>query len=184
MSLLAAWLLLSGTSVELDPAWQPVADPKALFSAAKVYCSDPNPERRTCAGMTWFSAAPDGSMRHRSVEALSNQHNLAVQSTGRLRWDGDTTCFVLGEESFASAQLVTLAAPHTPVSKQRYQLYFKEERVLPLLDRTICARIYRHRDTGAYLSVGTVDAEFAGELMSSFSFIDVQSGYRLRAAND
>lgn len=184
MSLFVALLLLSDTSVELDPAWQPVADPAALMTGSVIHCMEPDPVRRTCLSMAWYSKTPDGQLRYRMVHALSNQLGLAVQTTGTLHWEDGAVCFKVDESTVDSAHLVWLSAPHARVTDRRYFLYFKEEVMQALANRSLCGRAYRHRDTGAYLSVGTVDGEFAGGLMQSFSLIDAKSGYRLRAAND
>jgi hypothetical protein len=183
MSLLFA-LLLSGTTVELDPAWQPVAEPKKLLSSGKIQCLEPDVARRTCLSMSWLSNLPSGETRFRTVYALSNQHGLAVQTKGTMQWEGEKTCLVLDAAALEPSFLVKLAAPHNRITDPRYFLYFKEQGIQALVNRTICGRIYHHRDTGAYLNIGTVDGEFAGEMMYNFSFIDAQSGYRLRAAND
>lgn len=184
MSLLAAMLFLSGTSVELDPAWEPMADPKTLLSSGKIQCLEPDVARRTCLSMSWINNMPSGEARYRTVYALSNQHGLAVQTTGTMRWEGSKACLVLDVAALEPSFLVKLAAPHARVTDPRFFLYFKEQGVQALINRTICGDTYRHRDTGAYLSVGTVDGEFAGELMYNFAFIDAKSGYRLRATND
>lgn len=183
MSVLLAFLL-SGTTVELDPAWQKIADPKSLLVSGKIQCLDPDPIQRTCRGMTWISAGPDGSVNFRSIEAFSNQHGLAFQLHGKLSWQGDAVCFELERDMLNSARLVKLSAPHARVTDPRYFIMVKEAGLDAFFNRTICGHAYRHRDTGDLLSVGTVDGEFAGELMQAFAMIDAKAGYRLLAAND
>ena len=183
MSLLAA-LLLSGTSVELDPAWQPVENPQALASNGQIQCLEPDVVGRTCLAMSWYKAAPGGETRFRTVYALSNQHGLAVQTSGAVRWEGDAACTKMDGTTFETSFLVKLAAPHARITDRRYFLYFREEAVQAFANQNVCGRTYRHRDTGDYLSVGTINGEFAGGLMQGFSLIDAEAGYRLRAAND
>jgi hypothetical protein len=183
MSVLLAFLL-SGTTVELDPAWQKMADPKSLLVSGKIQCSEPDPVQRTCRGMAWFGAAPDGSMNFRSIEAISNQHGLAIQAHGKLSWQGDAVCYNIERDTLNSARLVKLSAPHARITDPRYFVIVKEAGLDALFNRTICGHAYRHRDTGDLLSVGTIDGEFAGELMHGFAMIDAKAGYRLRAAND
>jgi hypothetical protein len=123
-------------------------------------------------------------MRYKSVEAISNRLGLAIQTQGSLSWQGNAVCFDFEADTIKGAQLVKLSAPHARVTDPRYYMFVKEAGLDALFNRKICGHAYRHRDTGDLLSVGTVDGEFAGELMHGFAMIDAKAGYRLRAAND
>jgi hypothetical protein len=179
MSILAA-ILLSGTTVELDPAWKVVADPLAPVREGKIQCTTPDPARKTCSGFTWASILPDGRLRERTVHTLGNSPVYATESVTVSTLENGQFCARITMDDINNARIVRASAPHAAVNDRNLYIIFKQGMVDALLGKKYCAQVYRNSDTGDWMSVGTLDGEFAGELMILFSWISPGDGYRLK----
>ncbi|WP_156377601.1 hypothetical protein [Sphingopyxis sp. Root1497] len=181
MAFAFALMLLAGADFGLDPAWKPVADPLAPARAGKIQCHDPDPAARTCRLMTWFDTRADGGVAVRQLTALANAPTLAAEARFRLTREGDALCGVVDDAYMAGFRIVSSRAPHAPVNDKRLILLYRDALVATLWKRKTCAYEYARADDPMQQEVGTVDGEFAGELMSQYLWIDPGAGWRLKA---
>jgi hypothetical protein len=179
MSLFAA-ILLSSTTVEIDPAWKRVDAPLAQVGAGKIQCIDPDETRRTCAAFIWHSVQPDRRIRVRSVSALANTSAYATESVSYVTYEDGQYCQHVSMADIDALRLVRASAPYTVINDSRLTLQLRQGMVDAIAGKKICEETLRHAETGAWMSVGTIDGEFAGELMSLFSWISASDGYRLK----
>jgi hypothetical protein len=181
MSLFAALLLLSGTTFDIDPAYKPVRDPLADARAGKIQCHDPDPAARTCRIMTWLSEGADGRVQVRQLTALSDSPALAAELRMAATREGEGLCGVVNDAYMAGFRIVGGRAPYAPVNDKRYAILYRDALVATLWNRKTCAYAYARPGDPLQLEVGTVDGEFAGEMMSNYIWIGANAGYRLKA---
>lgn len=181
MSLLAALLLVSGTGFDIDPAWKPVRDPLADARAGRVQCHEPDTAAHTCRVMTWFSEGADGRIQVRQLTALSDSPSVAAELRMGVTREGEGLCGVVNEAYMAGFRIVSARAPYAPLNDKRYRILYRDALVATLWNRKSCAYAFARSDDAMQLEVGTVDGEFAGEMMSSYIWIDPGAGYRLKA---
>ena len=181
MSLLAALLLISGTTFDIDPAYKPVRDQLAPARAGQIQCHDPDPAARTCRIMTWLSEGAGGRVQVRQLTALSDSPSLAAELRMAATREGDGLCGVVDEAYMAGFRIVGGRAPYAPANDKRYAILYRDALVATLWKRKTCAFGYARPDDATQLEVGTVDGEFAGEMMSQYIWISPGAGYRLKA---
>lgn len=181
MSLIAALLLVSGTTFDIDPAYKPVRDPLADARAGKIQCHEPDTAARTCRIMTWLSDEGDGRVKVRQLTALSDSPALAAELRMAVTREGAGLCGVVNDAYMAGFRIVSSRAPYAPANDKRYAILYRETLVATLWNRKSCAYAYARPDDPLQLEVGTVDGEFAGEMMSNYIWISPGAGYRLKA---
>ena len=181
MSLMAALLLVSGTSFDIDPAYKPVKDQLADARAGKIQCHDPDTAERTCRIMTWLSEGTGGRVQVRQLTALSDSPSLAAELRMAATREGAGLCGVVNDAYMAGFRIVSGRAPYAPADAQRYAILYRDALVATLWNRKTCAYAYARPDDPLHLEVGTVDGEFAGEMMSNYIWIGANAGYRLKA---
>jgi hypothetical protein len=181
MSLLAALLLISGTTVDIDPAYKPVRDPLAAAKTGQIQCHDPDPDARTCRIMTWLREGTGGRVQVRQLTALSDSPSLAAELRMAATREGGGLCGVVDEAYMAGFRIVSGRAPYAPANDKRYAILYRDALVATLWNRKTCAFAYARPDEAMQLEVGTVDGEFAGEMMSQYIWINPGAGYRLKA---
>lgn len=181
MTFIAALLLMSGTAFDLDPAWKPVADPLAPARAGKFQCHEPDTAARTCRIMTWFGERADGRVQVWQLTALSDSPALAAELKMALTREGAGFCGVVDDAYMAGFRIVSSRAPHAVFNDKRYSILYRQAMIDALWNRKACAYAFARADDARLMEVGTVDGEFAGELMSSYIWIDAGAGYRLKA---
>lgn len=181
MSFAFALMLFAAPDFGLDPAWQPVADPLAPARAGKVQCLDPDPAARSCRGMAWFDLRPDGSVEARQIIIFPNMPAYAAEARFRLRREGAALCGVLSETEMASHRVVHSRAPFAPARDDRIIILFREAMVGALWNRKLCSHHYARTGDDLMQEVGTIDGQFAGELMSLYIWVDPKAGWRLKA---
>lgn len=181
MSLLAMLLLVSGTNFDIDPAYKPVRDQLAEARAGKVQCHDPDPAARTCRIMTWLSEGAGGRVQVRQLTALSDSPSIAAELRMTATREGDALCGVVNDAYMAGFRIVSGRAPYPAAGNGRYAILYRNELVATLWNRKTCAYAYARPDDPLHLEVGTVDGEFAGEMMSNYIWIGANAGYRLKA---
>jgi hypothetical protein len=176
-----ALMLLAGTDFGLDPAWKPVADPLAAARAGQVQCLDPDPAARTCRGMAWFDVRADGGVQVRQITILANMPAMAAEVRFPLKREGAALCGMMTEAHIANHRIVSSRAPFAPVRDEQLYLVYREALVATLLNRKLCSYHYTRDGDALGQEVGTIDGQFAGELMSLYSWIDPKAGWRLKA---
>lgn len=181
MSMLAALLLLSGPNFDLDPAYKPVGDPLAEARAGRIQCHDPDIAARTCRIMTWFSEGAGNKVQVRQLTALSDSPALAAELRMAATREGAGLCGVVGDAYMAGFRIVSSRAPHAPIADKRYSILYRDALVSTLWNRKTCSYGYAKPDDPLQLEVGTVDGQFAGEMMSNYIWIGAGAGYRLKA---
>lgn len=181
MSLTVALLLLSGASFDIDPAYKPVRDQLAEARGGKVQCHDPDTAARTCRIMTWLSEGAGGRVQVRQLTALSDSPSLAAELRMTATREGEALCGVVNDAYMAGFRIVSGRAPYAPADAGRYAILYRNELVATLWNRKTCAYAYARPDDPLQLEVGTVDGEFAGEMMSNYIWIGANAGYRLKA---
>jgi len=181
MSMLAMLLLVPGASFDIDPAYKPVRDPLADARAGRIQCHDPDTAERTCRIMTWLSEAPGGPVQVRQLTALSDNPSLAAESRMAATHEGEGLCGVVNDAYTAGFRIVSGRAPHAPADAKRYAILYRDALVATLWNRKTCAYAYARLGDAVQLEVGTVDGEFAGEMMSNYIWISPDAGYRLKA---
>jgi hypothetical protein len=181
MSLIAALLLLSGPGFDLDPAYKPVKDPLAPSRAGKVQCHEPDTAAKTCRIMTWFSEGANGAVQVRQLTALSDSPALAAELKVGIAREGPAFCGVVNDAYMAGFRIVSSRAPYPAADNKRYAILYRQAMIEALWNRKACSYAYARPDDPQLLEVGTVDSQFAGELMSSYIWIDAAAGYRLKA---
>ncbi|MHA4835102.1 hypothetical protein [Sphingopyxis sp. MSC1_008] len=181
MSLLAMLLLVSGTGFDIDPAYKPVRDQLAEARAGKVQCHDPDPAARTCRIMTWLSEGAGGRVQVRQLTALSDGPSIAAELRMTATREGDALCGVVNDAYMAGFRIVSGRTPYLAAGNGRYAILYRNELVATLWNRKTCAYAYARPDDPLHLEVGTVDGEFAGEMMSNYIWIGANAGYRLKA---
>lgn len=179
MSLAAALLLM--TSFAIDPAYKPVKDPLAPARAGKIQCHEPDLAAKTCRIMTWFSEGEGGGVQARQLTALSDSPALAAELRIGLTREGSAFCGVVNETYMAGFRIVSSRAPYPAADNRRYAILYREAMIGALWNRKACSYLFARPDEDMQLEVGTVDGEFAGELMSSYVWIDANAGWRLKA---
>ncbi|MBK6412752.1 hypothetical protein [Sphingopyxis sp.] len=181
MSIAFALMLMSGTTFDLDPAYKPVRDQLAPARAGQIQCHEPDTAARTCRIMTWLSAGVDGRVQVRQLTALSDSPALAAELRMTVTREGDAICGVVNDAYMAGFRIVGSRAPHAPISDKRYTILYRDTLVGALWNRKTCAYAYARPDNAMQIEVGTVDGEFAGEMMSQYIWISPGAGYRLKA---
>ena len=181
MSLIAALLLMSGTTFDLDPAYKPIKDQLAPARAGKRQCHEPDVAARTCRMMTWFSEGADGRVQARQLTALADSPSLAAELRIGLTREGAAFCGVVDDSYMAGFRIVSGRAPYPPADNKRYAILYREGLLATLWNRKTCSYAFARPDDDMQLEVGTVDGEFAGELMASYIWIDAGAGFRLKA---
>ena len=181
MPLAFALILLAGTDFGLDPAWKPLADPLAAARVGKIQCHDPDPAARTCRVMTWLDARPDGAVAVRQLTALPSSLAYAAEAKFRVTREGAALCGTVDDAYMAGFRIVASRAPYAPVNDKRLMLLYRQGLVETLWHRKICSRGFARDDDPVEQEIGTVDGEFAGELMSRYMWIDPGAGWRLKA---
>lgn len=181
MSLLAALLLISGTTFDIDPAYKPVRDQLAPAKAGQIQCHDPDIAARTCRIMTWLSDDANGRVQVRQLTALSDSPSLAAELRMAATREGEGLCGVVNDAYMAGFRIVSGRAPHSPADNKRYAILYRDALVATLWNRKTCAYAYSRANDALQLEVGTVDGQFAGEMMSNYIWIDPGAGYRLKA---
>lgn len=181
MPLLAALLLVSGATFDIDPAYKPVKDQLAEARAGKFQCHDPDTAARTCRIMTWLSEGAGGKVHVRQLTALSDSPSLAAELRMTATRKADALCGVVNDAYMAGFRIVSGRAPYPAADAGRYAILYRNELVATLWNRKTCAYSYAKPDDPLYLEVGTVDGEFAGEMMSNYIWIGANAGYRLKA---
>lgn len=181
MSMLAALLLLSGTTFDIDPAYKPVKDPLADARGGKIQCHEPDTAARTCRIMTWLSEGGSGVVQVRQLTALSDSPGIAAELRMAVTREGAGLCGVVNDAYMAGFRIVGARAPHAPLNDKRYAIRYRDAMVATLWNRKSCAYAYARPGDPLQLEVGTVDGEFAGEMMSNYIWIDANAGYRLKA---
>lgn len=181
MTLIAALLLMSGTTFDIDPAYRPVKDQLAPARAGKVQCHEPDTLARTCRILTWFSEGANGRVQIRQLTAVSDSPALAAELRFGLTRDGPAFCAVVDETYMKGFRLVSSRAPHAVFNDKRYYILYREAMIDALWGRKTCAYAFEKPGEAMQMEVGTVDGEFAGELMSSYIWIDPGAGWRLKA---
>lgn len=181
MSFAFALMLFAGADFGLDPAWKPVADPLAPARAGKIQCHDPDPAARACRIMTWFEPRADGGVAVRQLTVLPNAPTLAAEARFRVTREGDGLCGTVDDSYMASFRIVGSRAPYAPVNDKRLSLLYREALVETMWKRKICSYEFSRADDAMQQEIGTVDGQFAGELMSQYLWIDPGAGWRLRA---
>ncbi|MBN8846448.1 MAG: hypothetical protein J0H88_24710 [Sphingomonadales bacterium] len=179
MSLIAALLLM--TTFDIDPAYKPVKDPLAPARAGKVQCHEPDEIARTCRIMTWFGEGADGRVQVRQLTALSDSPSIAAELKVGITREGPAFCGTVDDSYMAGFRIVSGRAPHAPLNDKRYSILYRESMIEALWGRKTCSYAFARADDAPLLEVGTVDGEFAGELMSSYIWIDPGAGWRLKA---
>lgn len=180
MPLIAA-LLLSGTSFAIDPSYKPVSDQLAPARAGKVQCHEPDPAARTCRILTWLSEGANGRVQLRQLTALADSPSLAAELRFTLTREGTAFCGVIDDSYMAGFRIVSGRAPYAPADNKRYAIRYREAMIEALWNRKTCAYAFARPGDPMQLEVGTVDGEFAGELMASYIWIDPGAGWRLKA---
>ncbi len=181
MSLIAALLLMSGTTFDIDPSYKPVADQLAPARAGKVQCHEPDMAARTCRIMAWFSEGANGRVQIRQLTALADSPSLAAELRFGLTREGPAFCGVVDESYMAGFRIVSGRAPYAPADNKRYAILYREAMIDALWNRKTCSYAFARPGDPMQLEVGTVDGEFAGELMASYIWIDPGAGWRLKA---
>lgn len=181
MSFAFALLLLAAPDFGLDPAWKPVADPLAPARAGQIQCHDPDPAARSCRVMTWFDAGVDGKVAVRQLTALPNAPAFAAEARFKLVREGAALCGTVDDAYMAGFRIVGSRAPHAPVNDKRLMLLYRQGLVEALWHRKTCAYAFARANDAMQQEVGTVDGQFAGELMGQYMWIDPKAGWRLRA---
>lgn len=181
MSLIAAMLFLPGTDFGLDPSYKPVKDQLVEARAGKIQCHEPDPDARTCRIMTWLSDSGDGRVQVRQLTALSNSPALAAELRMGIRREGEGLCGVVDDAYMAGFRIVSGNAPHAPADNKRYAILYRQGMIEALWQRKTCAYAFARPGDPLQLEVGTVDGQFAGELMSNYIWISPGAGYRLKA---
>lgn len=181
MSLIAALLLMSGTTFAIDPAYKPVKDQLAPARAGNIQCHEPDTEARTCRIMTWFSEGEGGRVQARQLTALADSPSLAAELRVGLTREGAALCGVVDESYMAGFRIVSGREPYAAADNKRYAILYRDAMVATLWNRKACSYAFTRPDDAMQLEVGTVDGEFAGELMASYIWIDPGAGYRLKA---
>ncbi|RYD42102.1 MAG: hypothetical protein EOP63_13865 [Sphingomonadales bacterium] len=181
MSLLAMLLLVSGTNFDIGPAYRPVKDQLAEARAGKIQCHDPDTAARTCRIMTWLSEGANGRVQVRQLTALSDSPSLAAELRMSATREGEALCGVVNDAYMAGFRIVGGRAPYASADNKRYAILYRNELVATLWNRKSCAYAYARPGEPLHLEVGTVDGEFAGEMMSNYIWISPGAGYRLKA---
>ncbi|UKK83454.1 hypothetical protein L7H23_12885 [Sphingopyxis sp. BSN-002] len=179
MPLIAAMLLM--TTFDIDPSYKPVKDPLAPARAGKIQCHEPDTEGHTCRIMTWFSEGADGRVQARQITALADKPSLAAELNIALTREGAGFCGVVNESYMAGFRIVSGSAPYAPADNKRYAILYREGLLATLWNRKTCSYAFARPGDDMQLEVGTVDGEFAGELMASYIWIDPGAGWRLKA---
>lgn len=181
MSIAFALMLLSGTTFDIDPAFKPVHDQLSPARAGQIQCHEPDIAARTCRIMTWLSEIGGSRVQVRQLTALSDSPALAAELRMTVTREGEAICGVVNDAYMGGFRIVGSRAPHAPISDKRYTILYRDTLVGALWNRKTCAYAYARPDNAMQLEVGTVDGEFAGEMMSQFIWISPGAGYRLRA---
>lgn len=181
MSLLAALLLVSGTAFDIDPAYKPVKDQLAEARAGKIQCHDPDTAAHTCRIMAWLSEGANGRVQVRQLTALSDSPSIAAELRMAASREGAAICGVVNDAYMAGFRIVSARAPHAPLNDRRYSILYHDALVATLWNRKTCAYAYARPGEPLQIEVGTVDGEFAGEMMSNYIWISPGAGYRLKA---
>lgn len=181
MSLIAALLLVSGTDFDIDPAYKPVKDPLAPARAGKLQCHEPDTAARTCRIMTWFSEGANDAVQVRQITALSDSPALAAELRMGITREGPAFCGVVDKAYMAGFRIVSSRAPYAAADNKRYAILYRQAMVEALWNRKTCSFAYSRPNDPRLLEIGTVDGQFAGELMSNYIWIDASAGYRLKA---
>jgi hypothetical protein len=181
MSLIAALLLISGTTFDIDPAYKPVKDQLAPARAGQIQCHDPDPAAHTCRIMTWLRQGEGTRVEIRQLTALSDSPSLAAELRMVATREGDGLCGVVDDAYMKGFRIVGGRAPHAPVNDKRYAILYRDALVATLWNRKTCAYSYTRPDDPMQLEVGTVDGAFAGEMMGQYIWISPGAGYRLKA---
>ena len=181
MSLFALLLLISGTTVDIDPAYKPVRDQLAPARAGQIQCHDPDPAAHTCRIMTWLSEGSDRRVQVRQLTALSDSPSLAAELRMAITREGDGLCGVVDDTYMAGFRIVSGRAPYAPANDKRYAIRYRDALIATLWNRKTCAFSYARPDDAMQLEVGTVDGVFAGEMMGQYIWISPGAGYRLKA---
>jgi hypothetical protein len=179
MPLIAALMLM--TTFDIDPAYKPVKDPLAPARAGKVQCHEPDPAAKTCRIMTWFSEGANGRVQLRQLTALSDTPSLAAELRFGLTREGPAFCGVVDASYMAGFRIVSGRAPYPVADNKRYAILYREAMIEALWNRKTCSYAFAWPGDDMQLEVGTVDGEFAGELMASYLWIDASAGWRLKA---
>ena len=179
MSILAAMLLVSGASVELDPSWKLQGDPYGPSRSGKLYCTQPDHAARTCKAISTFQIKADGNAHVVSRTGISQRLKVAAEQRNDLFAEGESYCAVFRQADIANIHLVQDRAPYAPLARKDIYLTLRNDMIATLLNHKVCAQYYLNAD-GEGMQVGMIDGEFAGELMSSYSWIDAKSGYVVR----
>jgi hypothetical protein len=181
MSILAMLLLVPGASFDIDPAYKPVLDQFAEARAGKIQCHDPDTAERTCRIMTWLSEGSGGRVQVRQLTALSDSPSLAAELRMAATREGAALCGVVNDAYMAGFRIVSGRAPHAPADAKRYAILYRDALIATLWNRKTCAYAYARPGDAVQLEVGTVDGEFAGEMMSNYIWVSANAGYRLKA---
>ncbi|HEY0596779.1 hypothetical protein [Sphingopyxis sp.] len=174
-------ILLSAATFDLDPAWKPARDPLVDARAGKIQCHDADPAARTCRIMTWLGEGEGGRVQVRQLTALSDSPALAAELRMGATREGAGLCGVVNETYMASFRIVSSRAPYVPLNDKRYSILYRDALVGALWNRKTCAYAYSRAEDDLQLEVGTVDGQFAGEMMSNYIWISPGAGYRLKA---
>ncbi len=174
-------ILLSAATFDLDPAWKPARDPLIDARAGKIQCHDADPAG---AHLPHHDLARRGRGRP-GTGAATDRAQRQPRAGGRAADGRDARrrglCGVVNETYMASFRIVSSRAPHAPLNDKRYSILYRDALVATLWNRKTCAYAYSRAEDDLQLEVGTVDGQFAGEMMSNYIWISPGAGYRLKA---
>ena len=155
---------------------QAAADPLAPAKAGKLQCANPNIEKKTCLGLTRYTANPDGSFVSTTTVMVAPQPviTMEVKSAGTVK--DNTLCAPIRSSDFEAASIQMDGKPADPAIAGAIRAQVVAS-IAPMAGKMGCTR--ETPDGATAKAEVTLDGVLRPELTQRVLWVKPEDGYRL-----
>lgn len=150
-------------------------DPLAPAAAGKVQCYVPT-DRKTCASLASYAAAPDGTFATSAIVMLSKDPVVIMQTTTEVRIRDGAVCGTILKSDITGGGL-TLSGEAVPADKAAPFLAKIAEHLAPIIGHKICTVFVPDGD--GFIAKASMDGVAQPDQDQRVIWVSPSDGYRV-----